>query len=346
MSPGLVDCLREFFQTYLREHRGVSPNTVKSYGDTFRFLIAYAGFRRRGPRPLSIADLDAKLILDFLQNLEDPERGRANCARSRNQRLAAIQCFFKFLALRHPGLERQAKRIFAIPAKRFPPRQVLSLSRAEVEALLAQPRADTPDGFRDLAMLTFLYNTGARAQEAADARISWFDLRNRTVTILGKGNKQRVIPLWSATARLLAAYQQNHRRKPKTLVEDRFFINQRSGPFTRFGIRAVVKKYLALASRNCPSLAGKRLSTHSLRHTCACHMLEAGVDPNVIKEWLGHASLLSTGPYLNIDLNYKRQILEQFGPPDYVQSVLRPGNPSSVKDLLDWLGDLSTGREQ
>lgn len=332
--------LQEFFQTYLREQRSVSPNTVKSYRDTFKLLIAYVCSRRRAARSLCVKDLDAKTVLAFLRNLEDPDRGRGNCAQSRNQRLAAIQCFFKYLALHHPGLERHAKRIFAIPIKRVPPQSVESPSRKELEALLAQPQTTTVDGFRDLAILTFIYNTGARAQEAADARLSWFDFPNRTVSIIGKGQRQRLTPLWPSTVRLLKLYKDSHRRKPHKMATDRFFINQRAGAFTRFGIRTIVKKYLKLAAKRCPSLAGKRFSTHSLRHATACHLLESKVEPNVIKSWLGHASLRSTDRYLNTDLNHKRRILEQFGPPQHATDILEPKRSNSTGQILDWLDDL------
>ncbi|MFH1186056.1 MAG: tyrosine-type recombinase/integrase [Chloroflexota bacterium] len=340
MNPRLATLLQEFFQTYLREQRSVSPNTVKSYRDTFKLLIAYVSARRRTARPLCVTDLDAKTVLAFLRNLEDPDQGRGNCAQSRNQRLAAIQCFFKYLALHQPSLERQAKRIFAIPIKRVPPKAVESPSRKELEALLAQPQTTTADGIRDLAILTFIYNTGARAQEAADARLSWFDFTNRTVSIIGKGQRQRLTPLWPSTVRLLKLYKENHRRRPHKMAVDHFFINQRAGAFTRFGIRTLVKKYLRLAAKRCPSLAGKRLSAHSLRHATACHLLESKVEPNVIKSWLGHASVRSTARYLDTDLSYKRRILDQFGPPDYVASSVEPERGGSTGHILDWLKDL------
>ena len=340
MNAQLARHLQEFFQTYLRQQRNVSPNTVKSYRDTFKLLIAYVSSQRRTARPLCMKDLDAKTVLAFLRNLEDPDRGRGNCAQSRNQRLAAIQCFFKYLALHQPSLERQAKRIFAIPIKRVPPQAVESPSRKELEALLAQPQTATADGIRDLAILTFIYNTGARAQEAADARLSWFDFPDRTVSIIGKGQRQRLTPLWPSTVRLLKLYKGSHRRKPRKTAASHFFINQRAGGFTRFGIRAIVKKYFRLAAQNCPSLRHRRLSTHSLRHATARHLLESKVEPNVIKSWLGHSSLRSTARYLDTDLNYKRRILDQFGPPDYVASSTEPERGGSTDHILDWLKDL------
>jgi site-specific recombinase XerD len=237
-------------------------------------------------------------------------------------------------------MEHQARRIAAIPMKRVSIGAAAFLDRQELQALLAQPRTDTSDGIRDLAILIFLYNTGARASEAADARLSGFNFPNRTVTLMGKGRKQRTNPLWPSTVRLLQLYAEHHRRKPQPGSFDHFFINRHGRAFNRFGIRAVVKRFIKTAAKKCPSLAAKRLSTHSLRHTLAVHLLEARVDPNVLKGLLGHASISAGDHYRDTDLNHKRRILEQFGPPHYVNELDNPKPAASGTDLLDWLGDL------
>ena len=337
MTMDLAEHLKEFFHVYLRDQRGVSPNTIKNYRDGFKLLIAYVSAKQRKPRPLSMEDLDVKTILAFLGQLEAV---RGNGASTRNARLAALQSFFKYLSLTHPGLERHAKRVLAIPAKRTPPVITQYLSRKEIEALLAQPNTSGADGMRDLALLTFLYNTGARAQEVADAKASCFDFPNRTVTITGKGGKERITPLWRSTVDLLKLYQKEHRRKPRAGMPERFFINQRGGPFTRFGIRVLVKRYILSAAKSCPSLAGRKLSAHSMRHTCASHLLESQVEPNVIKAWLGHASIQSTERYLHTDLSHKRRILDRFGPPQYVASSLQAKQQDSAGQILGWLTDL------
>ncbi|HAZ07944.1 MAG TPA: integrase [Elusimicrobia bacterium] len=339
-NTDLAGHLKHFFQTYLREQRAISPNTIRSYRDTFKLLIRYAQFRGHGRQKLTVKNLDAKTILAFLQNLEDPDNGRGNSALTRNLRLAAIQSFFKHLSIHSPNLERHCKAILAIPRKRIAPRAIEHLNRKELEVLLAQPQTTSSDGIRDLAILTFLYNTGARAQEVADTRCTWFDFPERTVAITGKGNKQRLNPLWPATVKLLEFYRNHHRRKPAPANCDRFFINQRGLPFTRFGIRAIVKKYIRLAARSCPSLAVKRLSTHNMRHTTACHLLEAKVDLNVIRALFGHASLKSLSRYLDTDLEHKRRIMEQFGPPRYVASVLEPKPEDPPEKILEWLKGL------
>lgn len=340
MSDDLGRHLHGFFETYLREQRALSRNTIKSYRDTFKLLVAYLDSGRGSSGRLSTRDLDPKTVLAFLRHLEDPERGRGNGVPTRNQRLAAIQCFARYVALHAPGLERRAKRLLAIPKKRVQPRPAESLDRAELEVLLSQPSAATSDGIRDLAILAFLYNTGARAQEAADAKLGWFDFPGRAVTIEGKGGRRRTTPLWPSTVRLLSHYMRHHRRRPRPGAADRLFVNQRGGAFTRFGIRDIAKRHLRRAAKTCPSLAARRLSTHSLRHTTAVHLLESGVEANVIKAWLGHASISATSRYLDTTLAHKRRVLEKFGPPGYVASSVEPAAHPSSRELLGWLDDL------
>ena len=335
--------VHEFFHSYLLEQRGLRLNTIKSYRDTLKLLLLYARSRRRtsGALSISIRDLDVQLILAFLKNLEDPQEGRGNCARTRNQRLAAIQCFFKYLSIYHHPLERQAKRILAIPVKRCYPRAKTPLSRKELEVLLAQPPTTTADGIRDLTMLTFAYNTGARAQEIADTQLARIDFQNRMVEVIGKGNKPRPIPIWPATARLLELYRNKYRRTPQPVASGYLFVNQRGGPFTRFGVWTIVRKYLKFAIRACPGLAAKQISPHSLRHTMASHMLEVCGDLNLVKALLGHADLITTSRYTQeVDLAYKRRIMDQCAPPNYVVSFLEAKSDGSVDTILNSLTQL------
>lgn len=335
----LPKILKDFFCTYLKEQRALSPNTLKSYRDTFKILFTYLSSQQRTARPIALADLDVKTILAFLQHLEDPTRGRSNCAKTRNQRLAAIQSFFWYLSLHYPVTEKHAKRIFGIPVKKAQTAVASFLTRQELDILMAQPNIASSDGVRDLALLNFLYNTGARASEAAEAQLSWFDFPNRLVIITGKGNKIRENPLWPATVRLLKQYLDHHRRKPKPEAAAYFFISQRGLPFTRFGIRSIVKRYVRCAIRQCPDLAKKRISTHSLRHTTASHLLESATEPTVVKYWLGHSRKTKSDTYTHVDLNYKRRILERLAPPHYVTSVEEQGKTLSQGNSLNWMED-------
>lgn len=336
----LADLLKDFFQTYLQEQRSVSLHTLRSYRDTFKFLIQYLHAQKGPDHVPLLGDLTPKTIMAFLKYLEDPAKGRGNCPQTRNQRLAAIQCFFYYVSLHYPFLAHVAERISGIPVKRAPSKVMGFLDRQELQALLKQPKTHTSDGIRDLALLTFTYNTGARASEVTGLKLSSFNFPNRTVTIFGKGNKERITPLWPSTVRLLKLYAEHHRRKPLPEFANYIFINQRGRAFNRFGIRALVKRHLKAAAKDCPSIAAKALSTHSLRHTTAVHLLESRVDPNVIKAWLGHASVQSTDAYLDTDLTHKRRILDRFGPPPYVNGQEAPQMPDSSTDLLDWLDDL------
>ena len=338
MRRDLAFHLRGFFLTYLRDQRQVSPHTLKSYRDTFRILVDYLSSRQR--RPLAVKDLQVKILLAFLEHLENKNSGRGNSPFTRNQRLAAVQSFFKYLLIHEPVFERPAKRVLAIPRKRTRLKLPEFLTRKELEAVLAQIDLDGLDGLRDLAILAFLYNPGARAQEAAGAQAAWFDFPRRLVAITGKGGKTRTTPLWPSTVQLLQLYFQRHRRKPVPGAEESFFINQRGGPFSRFGLRALVQKHVRRAARQCPDLAGRRISTHSFRHTTAVHLLKSKVDLNIIKDWLGHASVKSTERYLQTDIEDKRRILARFGPPDYVLSSLAPKDEDPPRRLLDWLKDL------
>ena len=337
MTTDLGPLLQEFFNIHLRDQQKASPNTIRSYRDTFKLFIEYLRLKHRPGHRLDARDLDPKTVLAFLQYLEEH---RHNAAVTRNQRLIAIKSFYAYAVLLHPSLEPLARRLLTIRAKRTQRKEADSLNRQELETLLEQPNPRSPDGFRDLAILSYLYNAGARAQEVADTRLSSFDFPNRLVTITGKGGRERTTPLWPSTVRLLTTYRDTFRRKPRPAAQDHFFINQRRGAFTRFGIYDIVVKYLGFAGKKHPSITAKHLSTHNLRHTTATHLIESKVDPTGVKGWLGHARLHSTNVYLHTDLNQKRRILEQFGPPSYVDSVADP-QPGGVPDkILDWLKNL------
>ncbi|MBI4370572.1 MAG: site-specific integrase [Elusimicrobia bacterium] len=339
-AADLKEVLQDFFSSYLLEQKQVSPHTLKSYRDTFKLLIEFARKGKGLSKALNPSDLDVPLILDFLKNLEDKNAGRGNSIATRNYRLAAIRSFFKYLSWHYASLERQAKRVRAIPLKKSLSVKPNFLNREELKILFDQVDPGESEGFRDLAILTYLYNTGARSQEVADTRISWLNFAEQIVSLTGKGRKERIVPLWPTTIKALQSYISRHRRRPKLAGQDFLFINQRGGALTRFGVRRIVQKYLKRAKNKCPSLRAKRLSTHSLRHTTAAHLLESGVEINVIKAWLGHEDLSSTSRYLESDVSHKKAALEKFGPPIYVTSSLEPKQTGSTEQILDWLRDL------
>ena len=341
----LSNHLKLFFTSYLQGQRGLSKNTISSYRDTFRLLLNFLSVKNGGDflKEFTVFDLDVKTILSFLNYLEDKEKGRGNSPCSRNLRLAAIHCFFRYLDLQSEVYAPQAKKILSIPVKRSSSSTIGYLEKEELELLFNQINSSTKDGFRDLALILLMYNTGARADEVAHTKLSSLSLEgNLQVRILGKGDKERICPLWPSTARLLKTYIGKYRRTPKKGFEDYLFINQRGQSLTRFGVWDIVKKYLQSAAKKDKRLEEKHLSTHSLRHTTAVHLLESGVELNLIKAWLGHASISTTSRYLDVDLKKKREVLTKFAPPNYVVSFFDEKDNQSEQDenIFDLLKSL------
>jgi site-specific recombinase XerD len=234
------------------------------------------------------------------------ERERKCSIRSRNQRLAAIHALAHFVAEHSPEDVAWCAAIRAVPFKRFHRNELTYLEKPEMDALLAAPDCHTALGRRDHVLLQFLYNSGARASEAAGLQIENLHLRTSTmsdVEICGKGRKTRRCPLWPATGAELLELVRN--RSPDAPV----FLNQHGQAITRHGIHRLVRKYVSKATAACPSLAHKRISPHIIRHTTATHLLRAGVDINTIRAWLGHVSIDTTNIYAEVDLERKAQML-------------------------------------
>jgi site-specific recombinase XerD len=294
--------VRRFLLEHLVAERNLALNTQASYRDTLALLLPFASTHcgRRIDR-MTVEDLSPAVVRRFLDHLE---RDRHCSGTTRNQRLSAISSLARFIGMRSPVHLAWCTEVRSIPFKKTAKTLIGYLEKAEIDALLSQPDRRTGLGARDHALLLYLYNSGARADEAA--RLSIGDLRlsaSPAVRILGKGNKLRMCPLWPATAasltRLIAG------RDPNEAV----FIGRRNERMTRFGIHRVVVHYAALASRSVPSLIGKRVSPHTIRHTTAVHLLRAGVDINTIRAWLGHVSLDTTHVYAEVDMEMKAKAL-------------------------------------
>jgi len=303
----LAPWLRRFLLEHIVGERNLSLNTQRSYRDGLGLLLRFTAQRRRcSVETLAVQDLSAQRIRDFLRDLELSRR----CgARTQNQRLAVIHALAYFIAERRPEYWQWATQIRAIPFRKCPTRLVPFLEKEEVHALLDAPDRSSLQGQRDHALLLFLYNTGARADEAAKLTVADLNWSTASVRLHGKGNKHRCCPLWKNTAKVLA-----------TLVADRpthepVFMNSRGQPLTRFGIHTLVERHARSASQIRPSLRDKRVSPHTLRHTTAMHLLRAGVDINTIRAWLGHASLQTTHLYAESDLKMKAKALAACAPP-------------------------------
>ena len=299
--------VRRFLMEHMVSERNLARNTQRSYRDTLQLLLPAIARRARKPIDrLAVTDVSADRVRQFLSDLEE-KRGCAIA--TRNQRLAAIHALARFIGLHAPELVEWCGQVRTVPFKKAPQALVTYLEKPEMDALLATPDMTTAQGRRDHALLLFLYNAGARADEAAQVRISDLTLPQvpdrdlASVLIRGKGNKARRCPLWAQTVRELAALVQG--RDPSEHV----FLNRCGRPITRFGIHTLVERYVARAVKEVPSLAAKRVSPHTIRHTTATHLLRSGVDINTIRAWLGHVSLATTNVYAEVDLEMKAKAL-------------------------------------
>ena len=327
--------LRGFFEDYLTAQRDVSPNTIFAYRDSIKLLLRFVA-RRSGHQVirLRLSDLDPTAVLSFLDYLEVE---RKNCVATRNCRLVAVHRFFGYVADTDPRHADLCRRVLDIPIKKTTSSAMTYLDRNEVKALLAAPTPAHRLGRRDIALLTFLYNTGARASETVALNIK--DVRFDPpiqVLILGKGRKERACPLWQETADALRAYlqQRNDGDRPDTPL----FLNAHNRRISRFGVVTILKRHVATAATQNPSLATKRISPHTMRHTAAMHLLQSGVELNVIKSWLGHVSITTTSQYIEIDMEMKRKAIERCSPP--VAIATGDGPWHCRQDIIQWLEDL------
>lgn len=301
--------LRGFFSEQLPLVRGASAHTTRSYRDAFCLLLRFLADRTQRPVvELRFGDLDRANVLAFLEHLET-ERG--NSASTRNARLAAIHSFAKYAAALDPENVDVCQRLVAIPFKRVTTPIVEYLDRDELQTLLQQPDRSHGSGRRDHALLLTLFNTGARVTEVTGLVVADLQLGPpRQVRLMGKGRKERVCPLWAETASALGGLISESTLTP----DDHVFRNQRGQPLTRFGVGYILRKHVSAASALQPTLARKRVGPHTMRHTAAVHLLQAGVDMVTISHWLGHASVETTNRYAAVDLAAKQAAIEQAGP--------------------------------
>jgi site-specific recombinase XerD len=327
--------LVRFFEDFLPVQRGVSPHTLRSYRDAVLLLLQFAARDARRPlERLDIPDLSAERVTRFLAALEAE---RHNSIATRNARLGTIHVLARFLASRHPEQLGTLQRVIGIPFKRGAVEAPIEyLERDEIDALLKGIDRSTPNGRRDYALFALMFNTGARVQEVLDLRAA--DIRFESpaqVRLTGKGHKTRLCPLWPATARLLRDLIGEH-AAAGTDSTATLFVNARGRPLSRYGVRYLLKRYVAKASVTAPTLRGKQLHPHSLRHSTAVALLKAGIDFATISQWLGHAGLNTTMRYARADLDLKRQAIAQVFP-DAVAPP--PGGRLLINgsDLAGWL---------
>lgn len=302
----LIQC---FFTDYLTQQRALSPATVASYRDTFKLLLCFIGARlKRSPVQLTLADLDAAAVLAFLKDLETT---RGNCVRSRNARLAAIHTFVRFASHRDPSILAILQGVLAVPSKRHERPLLGYLSRAEIDAIIVAPDALTWVGQRDAALFATLYNTGARISEALTMRVvDFIDAQAPCIHLLGKGRKQRTVPLWTTSARRLRVWIARAELTPTSPL----FPNGSGQRMTRSNASQRLALATGIASKQFSRLTSAHVSPHTIRHTTAMHLLQSGVDISVIALWLGHESPSTTHLYVEADIEMKRRALQSIEP--------------------------------
>jgi site-specific recombinase XerD len=303
----LLPLVESFFREHLQRMRGVSSHTVRSYRDALRLLFTFVAERnRRDVANLQLADLNVEAVTAFLAHLESK---RGNKTASRNYRLAAIRTFFKHLVRNDLSRADQYQRVLALQSKKTQTSLAQYLEPEDVRVILEQPDRRTARGLRDHALLTFMYNTGARVSEALAVRLEDLSLVHpKQVVLHGKGKKNRICPLWRKTVVMLQSLSTVRAGQPGDLI----FRNIRGEPLTRNGVAYLLQKYTTLAARKVPSLRRRRITPHVVRHSCAVAMLQGGVDVTVIRDVLGHASISTTSRYITTNLQMKRDALEAF----------------------------------
>lgn len=319
--------VRRFLLEHLVAERNLARCTQMSYRDALALLLPFVSRRCGVPIDrLSIGELSPLAVRQFLEHLE---RERHCNAATRNQRLGAIHSLARFIGTRAPEHLSWCMEIRSIPFKKTAKTIIGYLEKSELDALLRTPDRRTTLGARDHALLLFLYNTGARADEAARLTVGNLQLgTSASVRILGKGNKWRVCPLWPATVAVLRSLVGN--AEPL----DPVFRARTGKSLTRFGVYRCVVAYAKLAAVPAPTMATKRVSPHTVRHATAVHLLRAGVDINTIRAWLGHVSLDSTHVYAEVDLDMKAKALASLDISGLPTSACRRRSMPSLMEFL------------
>ena len=326
----IAPTLQAFFTDRLAQQRQASPRTIAAYRDTLRLLLGFVLAQTgKMPSQLDWDDLDAAMITAFLNHLEND---RHNTTRTRNVRLTAIRSLFSYAALRHPEHALLIQRVLAIPPKRFDKRIVTFLSATEVDALLAAPDQARWEGRRDRVLMLLAIQTGLRVSELTGLNCCDVTLGvGANVRCEGKGRKQRAVPLTGPVEALLRPWLTERGGHP----EDPLFPTRTGRRLSRDAIALRVSTHAATAAKRCPSLLGKRIHPHVLRHSCAMSLLQAGVDTSVIALWLGHAGVRSTDAYVHADISIKERALALTTP-----TPAKPGRYRPTDKVLAFLQTL------
>ena len=324
----------KYLSDYLPHQTGASKNTLLSYRDTFSLLLEYLEkVRKMSSDKITIAQLDGKLIADFLAWLQT---ARKYSVSSRNHRLAVLRAFFKYLQAQDPKYLSICQSVLGVKFKKTASKLPEFLTKEAIAALLDQPDIGTPDHYRDLIMLTLMYDTGARVQEIVDLRICDIKLNDfPSVTLTGKGSKTRSVPIMSRTAEMLERYIATLGLKEWELREP-LFRNHRREKLTRNGVTYILAKYARQAHKKHPNLLPDSVSPHMLRHSKAMHMVQSGVNTIYIRDFLGHTNIKATEVYARADGEMKRIAIAKAGN-EKITSRRQSWNNDA--GLMAWLKD-------
>lgn len=331
----LAVMMAKYLLEYLPEQKGLSPNTIQSYSDCLTLFLEFCEEKLCIARDkLEIKDVNSDAVEQFYRWLTETKK---NSSSTRNQRRIAINTFFKYLQYKNPGYVLLSQQIRSIPYKRDRQQTIQHLSFEAVQTILKQPNLNSCSGRRDFILLSLMYETAARVSEIVDLHIGdvRFEKSGATVHLLGKGRKQRDLPIIHDITDFLHSYLVEERRSRQCQSCDPLFCNRTKGPLTRAGITYILKKFADYARVAAPDLIPAQVYPHILRHSRAMHWLEAGIDLQHIRDFLGHADIKTTEIYARLSVEMKRKLLEKVHPTDQPTPQFPPWNGD--KNLLDWL---------
>jgi len=333
MNSTFQDLLQKFFLKRMMDQKNASPETIKSYRDTFRIYIEYLNVVHKcPPHKIGLEHIEADYILGFLEYLESK---RGNQTKTINNRLAAIRAFLHFMSFEKPEYSATIQRGLTIPFRKAEKRQMDFLTRNEIDAVLDVCSTKEALGRRDRMMVLILYNTGIRVSELLSLRCRdiTFDGSGTAgyIHVTGKGRKERNIPLWKTTASCINKYVEERGLKQ----DDKLFANHTGEELTRSGVRYRIDCLVEKAQKKIPGLKNKNISPHTFRHSTALHLLQSGIDISTIAIWLGHESINTTHKYMEADVEMKQKTLEKIAEPSVRGYRFKPS-----KDILAFLSSL------
>jgi len=302
-----MDYVQLYFTRFLTLQRGLSPNTVASYSDAISlFLVFFAERKKIRPEKLSFQRLNKSTVEEFCNWLETE---RHNSISTRNQRLGAIHAFFSYIMIEEPACAALCRDILSIRMKKQPQVPPNFLSIDELKLLLNMPDRASPQGRRDIVLLTLLYDTAARVQELIDLQVGDINFKNYpTVTLHGKGNKTRIVPIMPETAKMVEFYIKEN--QPNGNTSHVIFTNRVGTKLTRAGINYILDKYIQKARNKSPDLFKVDATPHTIRHSKASHLVQSNINIYYIRDFLGHVSVKTTEIYASCNPEFTRKAIE------------------------------------